>query len=143
MRNIAVLLIIISAIGFNLILLKPIHAEMSEEHFLRILETATNRAMQAYNGEDHIKFSSVFADKSIPINPEHYFKSVFFQTYKNDLGKFKSKSLAKDESRFDRDFPFLVYDAIFENSAKVKIKAGFIKQNNIYKISSLQFDKTY
>ena len=147
MRKNAVLLLILSLIWFNSIMpafIAPAtYAGLSEESLLRILDVSVQRVLQSYNEEDPDKFASVYPDSYFYIGAGKYFENVFIKTYKKDLGRFRSRELIEAESGFDEDFPFLVYDSVFENHSRVKIKVSFTEENGLYKISSLQFDKAY
>ncbi|MBU1113028.1 MAG: hypothetical protein KKH93_04055, partial [Candidatus Omnitrophica bacterium] len=105
------------------------------------LEILVDEALLAYNTEDYLKFFEYFAKEMNPITTEQYFRAVYINGYKSQLGDLVSKQLIKEESLIDPDFPMLVYQAVFTKNRDVVIIVNFTKEYDNYRIERIRFDR--
>ncbi len=115
----------------------------SEEYLARSLDVVVDKTMEAYNFEDYIQFFEHFAKSMSSVTTKEYFRAVYLDTYKKELGELELKRLLRDESKLDLDFPVLVYMAKFEKYDMVVIRVNFEREHDQYKISYISFDKVY
>lgn len=118
-----------------------VFAQSSEDYLTATLDILVGQALQAYNSEDYIKFFEYFAKEMSPITTKQYFKAVYINGHKRNLGRFHSRQLIEDESSRDPDYPMLVYKGEFEKSDDVLIVVHFAKEYDNYRIKRILIDR--
>ena len=140
MKSLTAIFLAVVVVG-NCFILGPVCSQPSKDYLLGTLEILVDEALLAYNAEDYIKFFEYFSQEMDPITTEQYFRSVYVNGHKRQLGDFVSKQLIREESLIDPDFPMLVYQAIFTKNRDVIITVNFAKEYDNYRIERIRFDR--
>ncbi|MBU2044150.1 MAG: hypothetical protein KJ977_00325 [Candidatus Omnitrophica bacterium] len=140
MRSLTSIFLAVLVMG-NCFVLEPVCSQPSKGYLLGTLEILVDEALLAYNTEDYLKFFEYFAKEMNPITTEQYFRAVYINGYKSQLGDLVSKQLIKEESLIDPDFPMLVYQAVFTKNRDVVIIVNFTKEYDNYRIERIRFDR--
>lgn len=114
-------------------------AGQGEGRLIKVLDSKVSQALEAYNRGNYMKFREQFANSVKPEISERYFKGIFIDMYKYELGDFKSKLLKEEKSNFVGKYPYLVYEGFFEKKQDVSILVNFKKEDDMYRISRLVF----
>ncbi len=142
MENLLIGLFIIVALGVCFPLGQA-QAQPSEDYLAASLDLIVGQALQAYNSEDYFKFFEYFAKEMSPITTKQYFKAVYTNGHKRNLGEFYRRDLILKQSSLDPDYPMLVYEGQFEKYDQVLIVVNFTKEYDNYRIERIRFDKIF
>lgn len=142
MKNLLIGLFIIVALGVCFPLGQA-QAQPSEDYLAASLDLIVGQALQAYNSEDYFKFFEYFAKEMSPITTKQYFKAVYTNGHKRNLGEFYRRDLILKQSSLDPDYPMLVYEGQFEKYDQVLIVVNFTKEYDNYRIERIRFDKIF
>ncbi len=118
-------------------------SQPTQEYFVDSLEILANEALEGYNLEDYIKFYQYFSKDMSGLTSKEYFKAVFLDSYKKDLGDIIAKKLLAEKSFLDSNYPILVYNGTFEKANNVLVTINFEKEYDSYRISMIRFDRLY
>ncbi len=140
MKNLQFILLLALILGSSFCF-APAYSQPSKEYLRATLEILLDEALLAYNSGDHVKFFEYFAKEMDPITTEQYFRSVYVNGHKRQLGDFISKKMIKEQSLLDPDFPMLVYEAVFTKNKNVIIIVNFTKEYDNYRIERIRFDR--
>ena len=109
-----------------------VYAQSVDKGLYPVLEHTVDDALLAYNQENYPRFSKNFAKAVSSMVTKHYFDSVFVYFYKKSFGSIRTKMLRDKESLFDKSFPCLVYDAVFDKCGEGVITVDFMLENDFY-----------
>ena len=140
MKNLQFVLLAALILG-NSFFPQSVYSQPSKEYLRATLEILVDEALLAYNSEDYLKFFEYFAKEMDPITTEQYFRAVYLNGHKRQLGDFLSKEMIQEQSRLDPDLPMLVYEAVFTKNRNVIIIVNFTKEYDNYRIERIRFDK--
>jgi len=112
-----------------------------QKYLINSLGVLVDKTMEGYNLENYVDFYRYFANKMDSIVASRYFKALYVDVYKKDLGYLESKKLLLQESVLDPGFPVLVYECKFENFDKVLLIVNFIKEEGAYRITQVRLSK--
>lgn len=132
-------LCVLCLVSFNNSLL----AQPTSRYLSSSLQVLADKALEAYNNEDSVEFFEYYAESMKPVATSQYFKNMYVDSYKKDLGRLESKELLPAKSSLRTNFPVLAYEGDFENFDKVLITVNFKKEYDNYRITQIKFDKDY
>ena len=118
-----------------------VSAQPSHDYMVDSLNVIVDNTMKGYNLENYVDFYRYFADKMESAVAKQYFKAVYVDVYKKNLGYLEAKKLLSEESSFDPGFPIMVYECQFEKYKDVIMIVNFIKEEGAYRITQLTIDK--
>jgi len=142
MKNLLIGLFLVVAIG-GCFCLRELWAQPSEDYLAASLDLLVGQALGAYNSEDHFKFFEYFAKDMSAITTKQYFRAVYTNGHKKNLGEFYRRELILKDSSLDPDYPMLVYEGEFEKYNQVLIVVNFAKEYSNYRIKRIRFDKIF
>lgn len=142
MKNRLVGFLVLAILGVSLPF-STLQAQPSDEYLAATLDILVGETMQAYNSEDYVKFFEYFSKEMSPITTKQYFKAIYVNGHKLNLGDIYVRELNKSESSLDPDFPMLVYDCEFQKYADVKMIVNFTREYGNYRIKRIRIDKIY
>ncbi|MCF7907564.1 MAG: hypothetical protein K9L86_01635 [Candidatus Omnitrophica bacterium] len=116
-------------------------AQPSKDYLVATLDILVGEALQAYNSEDYIKFFEYFSKEMSPVTTKQYFKALYINGYKRDLGEFHLRELIENDSSLDPDFPMMVYKGQFAKCDDARIVVNFAREYDNYRIKRIRIDR--
>jgi hypothetical protein len=106
------------------------------------LEKTLERALKAYNDDDHKKFWAEFCSAANALKTKETFDALYTNGYKKEFGKFvKRGDLLKDKSTLDGDLGLVRYKAEFANNKKLEIDVNWVKEDKKIKFMQILVNK--
>ncbi len=98
---------------------------------VKALEETLERALKAYNADDHQKFWVEFCTAANALKTKETFDALYTNGYKKAYGKFvKLGDMLKDKSVLEGEIGLVRYNAEFEKNKKVEIDVNWVREDN-------------
>jgi hypothetical protein len=129
--------------GLSVLLLTRVLATAGEEKIdVKALEKSLEKALKAYNDDDHKKFWAEFATSVNALKTKETFDALYTNGYKKEHGKFvKRGDLVKEKSTLEGEIGLVRYKAEFEKDKKVEIDVNWVKEDKKIKFIQIQINK--
>jgi hypothetical protein len=117
-------------------------AAEEEKIDVKVLEKNLDRALQAYNNDDHKKFWAEFAKTVDALKTKETYEALYTNGYKPMYGKLlKRGEMIKDKSALEGPVGLVRYLAEFEKNKKVEIDVNWEKEGKEVKFIQIQINK--
>ena len=117
-------------------------AAEEEKIDVKVLEKNLDRALQAYNNDDHKKFWAEFAKTVDALKTKETYDALYTNGYKPMYGKLvKRGEMIKDKSALEGPVGLVRYLAEFEKNKKVEIDVNWEKEGKEVKFIQIQINK--
>jgi hypothetical protein len=109
---------------------------------IKVLEKNLDRALKAYNDDDHKKFWAEFSKMADALKTKETYDALYTIGYKPMYGKLvKRGEMIKDKSSLDGPIGLARYLAEFEKNKKVEIDVNFAIEGKDVKFIQIQINK--
>ena len=109
---------------------------------VKVLEKNLDRALKAYNEDDHKKFWAEFAKSVDALKTKETYDALYTMGYKKIYGKLvKRGQMIKEKSGLDGPLGLVRYLAEFEKDKKVEIGVNWAKEGKDVKFIQIQINK--
>ena len=109
---------------------------------IKVLEKNLDRALKAYNDDDHMKFWAEFAKAADALKTKETYDALYTNGYKPIYGKLvKRGEMIKDKSALEGPIGLVRYFAEFEKDKKVEIDVNWAKEGKDVKFIQIQINK--
>ena len=109
---------------------------------IKVLEKNLDRALKAYNDDDHKKFWAEFAKTVDALKTKETYEALYTNGYKPMYGKLlKRGEMIKDKSALEGPVGLVRYLAEFEKNKKVEIDVNWEKEGKEVKFIQIQINK--
>jgi hypothetical protein len=134
--------LLIAASLFVLLLARvSVRADESEID-AKALAEALDRALKAYNEDDHKQFWAEFGSAADALKTKETFGALYVNGYKKQFGKLvKRGDLIKDKSVLRGDLGLARYKAEFAQDKKVEIDVNWVIENKKIRFVQILFAK--
>jgi hypothetical protein len=114
----------------------------AEKIDVKELEKAVERALKAYDDDDHKKFWAEFCTAANALKTKETFDALYTNGFKKQYGKcVKRGELLKDKSTLDGELGLVRYKAEFEKDKKAEIDINWVKEDNKIKFMQILIGK--
>jgi hypothetical protein len=109
---------------------------------IKVLEKNLDRALKAYNDDDHMKFWAEFAKAADALKTKETYDALYTNGYKPIYGKLvKRGEMIKDKSALEGPIGLVRYFAEFEKDKKVEIDVNWAKEGKDVKFIQILMNK--
>ena len=109
---------------------------------VKALEKNLEKALKAYNDDDHKKFWAEFCAAADALKTKETFDALYTNGYKKLYGKLvKRGDLLKDKSALEGEIGLVRYMAEFEKGKKLEIDVNWVKEGKEIKFMQIQINK--
>jgi hypothetical protein len=123
-------------------LCRPTLAAEEEKVNIKVLETNLDRALKAYNDDDHKKFWAEFAKAADALKTKETYDALYTNGYKPMYGKLvKRGEMIKDKSGLDGPLGLVRFLAEFEKDKRVEIDVNWAKEGKDVKFIQILMNK--
>ena len=123
-------------------LCRPTLAAEEEKVNIKVLETNLDRALKAYNDDNHKKFWAEFAKSVEALKTKETYDALYTLGYKPMYGKLvKRGEMIKDKSALEGPLGLVRYLAEFEKDKKVEIDVNWAKEGKDVKFIQILMNK--
>jgi hypothetical protein len=129
--------------GLAAFLLSGALATAGEEKIdVKALEKSLEKALKAYNDDDHKKFWAEFSSTVNALKTKETYDALYTNGYKKEYGKFvKRGDLVKEKSTLEGEIGLVRYKAEFDKNKKLEIDINWSKEDKKIKFMQIQIIK--
>jgi hypothetical protein len=126
-----------------MLFLSPSAGTAGEEPIdVKALEKSVDKALKAYNDDDHKSFWADFSKMADALKTKETFDALYTNGYKKMFGKLvKRGDLNKDKSVITGEVGLARFKAEFENETKAEINVNWVKEGKEIKFQQIQICK--
>jgi hypothetical protein len=129
--------------GLVVVLLSRASAAAADDKIdVKALEKNLEKALKAYNDDDHKKFWAEFCTAANALKTKETFDALYTNGYKKQFGKFvKRGDLLKDKSTLEGEIGLVRYTAEFEKNKKLEMDINWVKEGKEIKFMQILINK--
>jgi ribosomal protein S20 len=109
---------------------------------VKTLEKSVDKALKAYNDDDHKKFWAEFSKMADALKTKEIFDALYTNGYKKTFGKLvKRGDLIQDKSTLEGEIGLARFTAEFEKDKKLEVDVNWVKEGKDIKFQQIQINK--